>query len=328
MPLEANVVPAVDAALQVKAEEKREFVQDFIRSLERALASDGQQDRQWLRKIIDPSDPCFPTLIKLLIEPKYKGFVGLRCVSLRAVQIILRIAGQFVGGRDADHRVGFSILMKLAGEDLANEAFVEAGRMAQGQEPNVACAAMLLLGELGPEALPPNLLKQLLNLFVQLPERADDLVEVALRAHAWGGQHRASLLKHAVTHQGGQLLCEVLLQVINRADKKRRLRALKVLSGCLVLPDSDGLLYTNDVRVLVEILLRELPKHVEDEVAFGCHAECFKALTLRCDAARVHRREQAVQVLQDLCEDEHSTPAVRSKCAEVLEAFGEAAQWQ
>merc|ERR1719215_41014 len=198
--------------------------------------------------------------------------------------------------------------------------------MALGSEPNVACNAILLLGELGPEAFPPHLLQQyltqLLDLFVALPERADDLVEVALRAHAWGGERRAALLAKTVSHEGGQLLCEVLLQVINRADKRRRLRAVKVLAGCLTLPNSERLLYTNDIRVLVEILLRELPNNAGDAVAFGCHAECFKALTQRCKAARAHRKEEALQVLGKLCEDEKNEPAVRRKSAEVLTALG------
>lgn len=314
--------PAVDPELQIKAEQKREFVQNFIRSLERALASNQQQDRQWLRKIIDPSDACFVTLVKLVVEPKYRDFVSLKCVSLRAVQIILRIAAQFVEQRDADHSVGSAILINLAGEPLANEAFLEACDMAQGSEPNVACNAMLLLGELGPEALSPQLLPQLLDLFVALPGRADDLVEVALRAHAWGGRHRAALLARAIAHPGGRLLCEVLLQVINRADKKRQLRAVKVLSGSLALEGSERLLYTNDIRVLVEILLRELPNSAGDAVAFGCHAECFKALAGRCEAARSHRRVEAMQVLVDLRADEQSEPAVRKKCAEVLAVLG------
>lgn len=316
------LAPPVDPALQIKAEQKREFVQDFIRSLERALASTAQEDRQWLRKIIDPSDPCFATLIRLVVEPKYRSFVSLKCVSLRAVQIILRIAAHLVEGWDADHSAGSMILQNLAGEALANEALIEVLEMAQGAEPNVACAALLLLGELGPEALNPQLLPQLLDLFVALPGRADDLVEVALRAHAWGGQHRRALLAHTISHPGGRLLCEVLLQVINRADKKRRLRAVKVITGSLASNGSERLLYTNDIRVLVEILLRELPNSASDAVAFGCHAECFKTLAQRCEVARTHRRVEAMQLLVDLKADFQSEPAVRGKCSEVLAAIG------
>lgn len=308
--------------MQEKAELKREFVQDFIRSLERALASDASADRQWLRKIIDPSDPCFSTLLKLVVEPKYRIFVSLKCVTLRAVQILLRIAAQFVGGRDADHSVGFSILMALAGESLGDQVFQEVSAMSRSTESNIACNAILLLGEFGPEALPPDQLPLLLDLFVALPERADDLVEVALRAHAWGGRHRGFLLEHVVAHQGGQLLCEVLLQVVNRADRKRRLRAVKILAGCLVLDGSERLLFTNDARVLVEILLRELPNISGDAVSFECHLECFKALTMRFEAARTHRREEAVQALEGLSKGTECEPFVRDKCKAALRALG------
>lgn len=311
----------VDSALQAKAEQKREFVQEFIRSIENALATNSPEDRGWLRNMCDPSDPCFATLLQILVEPKYQGFVGLHCVSLRAVQLILRIAAQFVSGRGADHSVGMALLLHLVGEELANRAFAEIHRMARGTEPNVACNALLLLGELGPEALPPQHVRLLLEIIVALPERADDLVEVALRAHAWGGKHRRQLLAETVAHPGGQLLCEVLLQVVNRAELVRRMRAVKVLGGCLALPDSEKLLYTNDARVLVEILLRELPAQAKDETSFACHADCFQVLAARCRAAHTHRKEEAQQVLQDLLEDDQSQPGVQAKCAEVLAAL-------
>jgi len=111
-----------------------------------------------------------------------------------------------------------------------------------------------------------------------------------------------------------------LLQVVNRADVKRRLRALKVLTGCLSQPGSERLLYTNDARVLVEILLRELPNQADEEQAFICHADCFKALARRCEVAREHRRSEVLQVLHDLHEDDCSTPIIRDQCAAVYAA--------
>jgi len=318
---------AMDAELQAKAQQKCEFVQTMIRRIERALNNNGEEDRQWLRTIIDPNDPCLKTLILLLIEPKYRGFVSLRCVVLRAVQLILRIASNLVKGPPAsDANVGMWCLVHLVGDELASEAVPEVIRMAERDqsEPIAACNALLMLAELGPEALTPDLAPRLVDLFVRLPDRADDLVEVALRFHAQGGAQRAALLHAAVSRPGGSLLCEVLLQVVNRADVKRRLRALKVLSGCLAKPSSESLLYTNDVRVLVEILLRELPNSVEDSVAFACHAECFKALAARCSAAREHRRTEALQVFGDLYEDQQNEPKVREKCAEVLTVMAQA----
>mmetsp|Transcript_86618 Transcript_86618/g.278083 ORF Transcript_86618/g.278083 Transcript_86618/m.278083 type:complete len:192 (+) Transcript_86618:528-1103(+) len=164
----------------------------------------------------------------------------------------------------------------------------------------------------------PDVMVAYLDLFVALPNRADDLVEVALRVHAWSGERRAELLGAAVRHRGGQVLCEVLLQVINRGLDERPLRALKVLAGCLAIGGSESLLYTNDIRVLVEILLRELPVHAKNATAFACHADCYKALVRRCEAARTHRRDEIVQVLEDLRDYESCDPKVRQHCSEAL----------
>lgn len=319
--------PLSDADLAAKAKEKCQQVQEFIRDLEKALGSFTPQDKSWLRELLGPESPCLDTLIRLFLEPKYQSFASLCCVSLRAVQILLRVGAQFVvtGGGSGDHDVGWLILQDLVGVEQANQTVVVVKRLALGPEPNTACSAMLLLAEFGPEAfalsLCPQLMCQLLDLFVALPDRADDLVEVGLRAHAWGGEHRAALLRAAAAHRGGQLLCEVLLQVINRAEPRRRSRALKVLTGCLSLEGSEGLLYTNDLRVLVEILLRELPDSAWDPAAFACHADCYKALVLRCLAARVHRRDDALQVFEDIREDERCDPLVRGQCTEVLQTL-------
>jgi hypothetical protein len=296
----------------------------MIRGIERALAKAGQEDQLWLQKIISPNNECFPTLIKLLVEPKYKAFLGLRCVALRAVQLMLRIAAMFLQGADLpvdSVNVGMVCLVDLAGEPLANEVFPEICEMAEtGPEPG-ACVALMVLGELGPEAFELHLVRRLLDLFVALPDRAHDMAEVALRLHAWGGQAREVLLSEVASHNGGKLLCEVLLQLVNRCDDKRRLRSVKLLTGCLTLPSGGSLLYTNDARVLVEILLRELPNYAGNGSAFACLADCFKALALRYEAARTHRQHEVVEVLQELRQDDCNEPLVRSKACEVLTAL-------
>ncbi|CAK0910959.1 unnamed protein product, partial [Prorocentrum cordatum] len=165
-------------------------------------------DRQWLQAILDPKQTdCFATLIKLLVSPQYKGFVGLRCVALRAVQLMLRIAGQMAGVTD-DADLGMRCLLELVSRELAQEAYQEVVDMAEHGEPLAMCNAMLLLAELGAEALPREMVPRLLDLFLALPDRAEDLVEVALRVHAWGGRHRHELLATAVSHMGGKFLCE------------------------------------------------------------------------------------------------------------------------
>jgi len=218
--------------------------------------------------------------------------------------------------------VGLWCLVHLVGDELTCTVLPVVVHTAEHDqcEPLAACNALMMLAELGPEALAAHLAPRLIDLFVRLPDRADDLVEVALRFHAQGGDQRSELLDAAVSRPGGSNLCEVLLQVVNRADVKRRLRALKVLTGCLNQPGSETLLYTNDIRVLVEILLRELPNHTDEEQAFKCYADCLKALTMRCKVAREHRRAEVLQVLHDLQEDDSSMPVVRDQCAAIYAA--------
>jgi hypothetical protein len=315
---------AVDPQLEAKASQKCTAVQHMIRRIEQAINNNTEEDRQWLQSIIDPKDTCISTLAKILVEPKYNSFVVLRCVVLRAIQLILRVAVMMVSGPHAfDANVGLWCLVHCVGDELTCKVLPVVVHMAEcGEcEPLVACNALLMLAELGPEALAAHLAPRLLDLFVRLPDRADDLVEVALRFHAQGGQQRSELLDATVSRPGGSLLCEVLLQVVNRADVKRRLRALKVLTGCLSQPGSEKLLYTNDARVLVEILLRELPNQADEEQAFICHADCFKAFARRCEVAREHRRSEVLQVLCDIQEDDRSTPIIRDQSAAVYAAM-------
>lgn len=291
-------------------------MQEFIRSIERAVTP-GAEDRPWLRQLCHPEDACFRSLVSLLLEPKYKGFVGLQCVTLRAVQLVVRISGIWFE-RDNDASIGMQIFRHLLGDEVACKASSEMQKMAFGQERHVVCNALLALAELGPEALRPKHTRVLLESIADLPERADDLAEVALRAHTFGGENRSRLLEETVAHTGGQQLIEVLLQVLNRAEPERRLRAVKILADCLILPGSENLLYTNDVRVLVEILLRELPYQASKEAAFVCYAKCYQALIRRYAAARDHRRDEALQVLQDLHGFARDHPRVQEKCAEIV----------
>eukprot|EP00448_Togula_jolla_P006253 CAMPEP_0170613228 /NCGR_PEP_ID=MMETSP0224-20130122/24159_1 /TAXON_ID=285029 /ORGANISM="Togula jolla, Strain CCCM 725" /LENGTH=369 /DNA_ID=CAMNT_0010938813 /DNA_START=41 /DNA_END=1152 /DNA_ORIENTATION=+ len=318
--------PSVPVELQLKAEQKYEAVQQVIVNLEQAIRRDGEPDRRWLRGLLNPKEQCFRTLVALLVEPKYEVFVHLQCVALRAVQMLLRVAVNILPGGLADPNTGMRILRDLAGQKLATEAYHQVSRVAVGHvEPLLACNAMLVLAELGPEALEvsaASVVPRLLDLFVALPDRADELVEVALRMHAWGKEPRKLLLEQSVLHAGGRLLGEVLLQVINRGDAARVMRAVKVLSGCLSLPNGELLLYTNDAKILMEILLRELPNHAEDEAAFACHADCLRALSLRYQAARQHSRwNEVLQVLTDLRDDELVLGSVRTKCRETISAL-------
>lgn len=323
----AEPPPEPSADLQARAEEKRLFVEEMVRNLNEAIRNCHQpEEKKYLQQIVNPEDPCFRTLINLLTVPKYAGFVTLRCVVLQAVQMILKVAVNMLSGKNpnlkqGDANVGMKAMKELVGKQLAAQALKELCRMVdRTEQAMVACDAILVLAELGPEAFDANgseRVLRLMELFAALPDRASDLVEVAMRAHAWGDPTRAVLLEVAVSHDGGMYLGEVLLQVVNRSERMRRLRAVKLYSGCFAQPQGADFLYTNDKRVLVEILIRELPTYTITE-EFLCYAECYRALVSQCDSAKEHQQQEAVQVFADLGEREQNPQEIRNKCAEML----------
>ncbi|CAJ1334730.1 unnamed protein product [Effrenium voratum] len=311
-----------DPALQEKAKQKQEQVQHMIRSVERACEQNLDEDRQWLLQVIQPSNPCFATLVRLICEPKYKGCLALRACCLRAVQMLLRIARTMF--EDSDPNLGWKTFVELAGKSQAEQALPELRLLAKQQaDPVIASNAITVLAELGPFALHPELVPQILELFEAASDRASDLSEVALRVHAWGGECRKQLCSGIVTgnHTGGRHLVEVLLQMLNRCDEKRQQRAAKVLTGCFSMAEAKEWMYTNDSRLLVEVLLREIPGKVEDPKTFRCFSSCIKALLLCSHAARQHRRDELWQVLEDLRQDDQLELSVRQDCVEVLEVM-------
>mmetsp|Transcript_50257 Transcript_50257/g.106786 ORF Transcript_50257/g.106786 Transcript_50257/m.106786 type:complete len:327 (+) Transcript_50257:74-1054(+) len=309
--------------LQEKATEKLKTVQALIKGIESAFNNSTDEDKAWLRKIIDPSEDHGINLTRLFVEPKYRTFVWLRCAALRALQLLIRVARIFLP-RDQDHNAGCAFFVELVDRDLATEAFNMAIGLTKGADQNLAFGAIIFLTELGPEAFPlqelPSMVETYLGLFLDLSHRADDLVEVALCLHSWGDERRAELLRATVQQKGGRRLCEVLLQVINRGLDARPSRALKVLTGCLSLSGSDHLMYTNDVRVLVEIIQRELPAQAELAAHgdFACYANCYKALVMRSAPARVHCRDDMLEVLQSLESDPRCDAEVHRHCKEAL----------
>ncbi|CAJ1430720.1 unnamed protein product [Effrenium voratum] len=235
---------------------------------------------------------------------------------------LLRIARTMF--EDSDPNLGWKTFVELAGKSQAEQALPELRLLAKQQaDPVIASNAITVLAELGPFALHPELVPQILELFEAASDRASDLSEVALRVHAWGGECRKQLCSGIVTgnHTGGRHLVEVLLQMLNRCDEKRQQRAAKVLTGCFSMAEAKEWMYTNDSRLLVEVLLREIPGKVEDPKTFRCFSSCIKALLLCSHAARQHRRDELWQVLEDLRQDDQLELSVRQDCVEVLEVM-------
>mmetsp|Transcript_127143 Transcript_127143/g.220411 ORF Transcript_127143/g.220411 Transcript_127143/m.220411 type:complete len:356 (-) Transcript_127143:69-1136(-) len=312
--------------LQAKANQKVAFVQQLVRNLERAITNMQPEDQEYLHRFLKPDDPCFATLCNLLLARKYSPFVLLRCVVLRAIQMILKIAVSVASGEQPQAAdIGMRVFEELAGKQLAPKVYNEVYQLSEhSDQAIVAVDAMLVLTELGPEAFGVRMVERLLDLFELTPDRASELTEVALRVHAWGDPTRSKLLEVTLSHRCGTSLVEVLLQMVNRSDQERSLRAVKVLTGCLLTPAGQNLLYTNDAHVLVEILLRELPDRVASASEFSCFAECLRALEMKCKAARDHRRAEVIQILEDLRDDERTDSAARGKCMEVLAVMASA----
>lgn len=321
--------PAED--LRSKAESKREFVQKFIRNLERAERQNTEEDRQWLHQVLRPQDPCFLTLAKLLVEPKYEGFVSLRCVVLRAIQMMLRFSVSMVassGNPAAESaNVGVLCFVELAGEPLARAAVSQVCAIAGGRwEDLLVCNALLVLAELGPDVVDPRLCLELVAIIERLPEREEELVEVALRMHSWGGPQREAIVEALVTHPHGSQVGAVLLTLINRGTPGRRVRAVKLVSGCIQHQRADRFVYPPDVPVLMEILLRELPESSPDESAFGSLAELYMALMHHYAEYRQHRRARLEEMLYELRCSELAVPDnVRRFCAQWLCTLRQAA---
>jgi len=196
-------------------------------------------------------------------------------------------------------------------------------RAMNDNEPVIQCASLLVLADLFAEVPRgqrlglwhvDDLVSKLMELLETQPDHAGAIGEVALCIRP-----SKALVDGMRSTAGGRFLAEVLLQVLNRGDEARSLRAAELLgSGLSASPVAgcSGFLYTNDAKVLLEILLRELPCHVED--AYARHAECLRAALFGCEALRSHRREETIRLLED-CRDAARAPAaVRHKCAEAL----------
>lgn len=296
-------------------DERLEQVRRFLCSIESAMYSDDPETKQWLAKRVDPRDTCVRALIKIILHPKYRSQLALLCTTLRAVQLLLHVANNLSGYGVSG---GLDRLRELAGEPLAVQAVPQLRLMAAGPQAFLACNSLLVLAELGPRGdFNREFLERLLDLLTELPERSEDVVSGALCVYTHQGSACSLLIDVMTSHSNGRLLGEVMLQVVNRCGSGYE-NALEVLTNCLYSPAGRDFLYSNDARVLLEILMRELPNHTREVVPFCRHANCLKALVLCSEPARGHRKDEVIALLEDLSRDDLSLPDIRLKCREVL----------
>jgi len=322
--------------LEAKAEQKCKFVNKMIHRLDKAIRNlDKKEEQEYLRKALEPG--CFSTLIELLVAQKYTSFVNLRCAVLQAIQMILKVASAAVVKEPQGNRrtstvgasqgasCGLKVMRQLAGEANTTEALRELTFIAtESKQAALVFDAMVVLAELGPEAFGAEymstLMHKLIELFAVLPDRQKELTEVVLRAHAWGGDIRSQLLQEIISQQegGSRYLGEVLLQVVNWGEEARQVRAAKILADCFEKPDGSRFIYTNDKRLLVELLLRELAGHAGNAAKFDSFAKCYQALISQNGAAREHQKEEAIQLFEAHGEDDRCSQEIIRKCTEVL----------
>lgn len=268
---------------------------------------------------------------ELLEEPFHKG--SPESIPVRKPAAALGREGSFVGLGQVPSQQPLPIVPKAGPVWADGSSAVQAclpteltclyQRAMNHDRAVVQCAALLVLADLFAEVPRgqrlglwhvDDLVGKLMHLFETQPDHAGAIGEVALCIRP-----SAALVDGMHSMPGGRFLVEVLLQVLNRGDDARSLRAAELLGSGLAVSSvagCSGFLYTNDARVLLEILLRELPSHVED--AHARHAECLRAALSACKTLRSHRREETICMLED-CRDAARAPAaVRLKCAEAL----------
>jgi len=161
---------------------------------------------------------------------------------------------------------------------------------------DVLAAAMATPGGCEYRGLPSaaDIAKETLGLLQSLPDSVERVVEVALHVRP-----RHVMAKEAVRHPSGPILGEVLVQLVNAGESS----AVSLLAELLTEEAKDSgaggcLLYTNDVHVLVEILLREIPRH--RGIEGGEHVRCLQAILKTYEAARAHRTQEVRLMLEDV----------------------------
>lgn len=310
-----------ESDLDAKVQKKVAQVQELIQRIDRLMENENSVDRKVLLDLTRPKSPAVETLLSLFW--KYPKQPALRAVVLRAVQMLIRITVKVLeaSGTPYSNILGFQCFVELAGEASAKKLVQDLDFLvgAGDEVPEVSLTAFVVLCELGPERLKPELAPRIFDFLRALPGTyGPELLEIALKMHSWSGHHRQCLLEAASTHVASKALGELLLDLVNTGPRCRCLRAIKLLTGVLEMPGGESYLYTTDIHIWLEILMRELPKFRTDELDFVAYADLITTLFNRCPAARTHRRDEIVELLEELRDYDGTPPAVNGKCSEVL----------
>lgn len=274
-------------------EKRVEDVQALIRQIERAIQSQEDRHRKFKLDIIAPKNSCFLRLIELMQKFAWHG--RLKSLTLRAMQLIIKIDVAVSAAQSRNSRgsvydlqeatgldLGLQCFYELAGETLAAEVLRDIEFIAETvqwrDEPVLACSAILLLAELGPQSLRPHLAPRIFDLLLLLPPSyMPDLVRVSLRMHAWGGESRRWLLETTSAHAGGRKIAQFFLDRLKRCDGTQALRAIHTLSGVVEAIGCESLLKTGDAWSFLSCVMRD-SRCDQTEQLFAEYADSLTAL--------------------------------------------------
>lgn len=248
-------------------------------------------------------------------------------LKANAVSLLAMHAGEILSTTDRKRRPENGVHKESCTQSLSTcstQIFCSTSQICKRLEPQnspeVRCAAMMVLADMlagQPETAhcdgwsSRDLMQRVLSLLESDPEHADSWTDVAL--HIGRG---SAVVQAILQHSGGRLLYEALLQAVNRGSVFRQRCAAALFAVCLAAPGGADLLYSNDSRVLTEILQRELPTHADDEEAQ--HAHCLVALLRSNNGSAKYFSKDFRVVLEDMHISSNSAPQVSKRCAEAI----------
>mmetsp|Transcript_32304 Transcript_32304/g.77459 ORF Transcript_32304/g.77459 Transcript_32304/m.77459 type:complete len:310 (+) Transcript_32304:86-1015(+) len=282
---------------------------NLIRSLEVARPEDPEI-LAWVQGLSSKEAGTILTLVSILQRPPREGLLVQAC---RVVVLLSELLPRVVATQVVD-------LYPDVLQDLTDRALGPLGG-EDGIKPEEACASLMCVAELRKtlEAswradVLVQVVKRTLELMQELTgDRVMDAVTVFVKTCEGGFQD--AVLGAIRRNPLARLLSETLLQVINRGHAKVQAQCLALMIELLSV---EGVVFANDRRILVEVVLRELPNavEVEDELLGQGYLTCLGVLA---QAGELHgpRAKQAFGICAEIAKDDSSPELLRSECRRI-----------
>jgi hypothetical protein len=298
---------------------------DLIRTLE-VVSLDTPDIVNWLRSIVFDLD-LLRTLIGYLEDPNATSpLVQQVC---RVLLMLLRLSEAKEAPRDFAERVQ-AVLLPDPGELPAAVFAVLEAPLGEGKHDLDAAVAMFTLAGVALRFQGTSFDKK------WLAERALDLLEQ--------GEHLEVLCNYLVTfavntseetalellsrHAKSPIFGEVLSALLNEplgvgsselftSDSAGATSRAQVLAGLLF--ENNSFLYKNDLRIVLEVLVRELPECARQESALSeAYVDCVGAVLEACNACGVDPTD-AIRVFSEVARDELVPPELSERITLALE---------